>query len=101
MVIEPPGNARRSRIFEVDNDVLVAAELLFMKQRARAVHQPMVFIAGVCPDALSMEARKKRGRAGTVETPVMVENTDPQSLKLLVVEGAMRTTQQSCSEFTR
>jgi len=40
VMIEPPGDARRRRIFEVNDGVLVAREIALFKQRAGAMHQP-------------------------------------------------------------
>ena len=61
MMVEPPGNARRGRVFEVDDGVLVAGKLTLVKERAGAVHQPVKLVLRVRLDALAVEAREQRG----------------------------------------
>jgi hypothetical protein len=61
MMVEPPGDSRRGRVFEVDNGVLVAGKFALVKERAGAVHQPVVFIAGAGNDALAMKTREQGG----------------------------------------
>ena len=79
MMIEPPGDPRRRRIFEVDNRVLIAAEFALVKQRAGAMHQPVILIPGVAVDALPMEAREQRSRAGSVKAFVVIEDANQQT----------------------
>jgi hypothetical protein len=61
MMVEPPGNSGRRRVFEVDDGILVAAELLFVEERAGAVNQAVKLIRGFPIDALAVEARKESG----------------------------------------
>jgi hypothetical protein len=58
MVIEPPGNPRRSGVLEVDNRVLVAGEFALVKEGSGAMYQPVVFVGGAGRDALAVKARK-------------------------------------------
>jgi hypothetical protein len=37
-MVEPPGDLRRRRVFEVNDGVLVAGELRLIKQRPGAMH---------------------------------------------------------------
>src|SRR5208337_5420345 len=83
MMVEPPGYARRRRVFEIDYGVLVAGEVLFVEERAGAMHQAHVFELGVLADALAVKAREQRGRAGPVETLVVIEDPYPHKSFLL------------------
>jgi hypothetical protein len=44
VVIEPPGNTGRGRVFEIDDGILIAGKLAFVKERARAMNQPVILI---------------------------------------------------------
>jgi hypothetical protein len=44
------------------------------------MNQAVILIRSVAADALAMEAREHRGRAGAVETFVVIENANPQEL---------------------
>jgi hypothetical protein len=61
VVIEPPGDPGRRRVLEVDDGVLVAGKLALVKERAGAMHQAAILIAGAGGDALTMEACEQRG----------------------------------------
>jgi hypothetical protein len=74
VMIEPPGNRGRGRVFEVDNRVFVAGKFLLVEKRAGAVHQAAEFIFRAGGDAFAMEPRKQRGRAGAVKTFIVVKN---------------------------
>jgi hypothetical protein len=80
MVIEPPRNFGRGGVLEIDDGVLVAGEFTLVKQRSGAMNQAVIFIAGAGADALAVEAREQRGRASSVETFVVIEDANPQSL---------------------
>ena len=47
MMIEPPGDPRRGRVFEIDDGVFVAGKLALVEERAGAMHQPVILVAGV------------------------------------------------------
>jgi hypothetical protein len=79
MMIEPPGNPGRGRVFEVDNGVFVAGEFTLVKERAGSMDEAVVLVGGVRGDAFAMEASKERGRAGSVETFVVIENANLQN----------------------
>src|SRR3974390_1564971 len=75
-MVKPPDDARRGRILEIDNGVLVAREFGFVEERARAMHQPHVFELHMLTDALAIKAGKQRSRTGPVKTLVVVKNPD-------------------------
>ena len=78
VVIEPPGDFGRGRVLEVDDRVLVAGEVGLAEEGAGAVDEAAVFVLGVGTDALVVESAEERGRAGTVETLVVIEDPDLQ-----------------------
>jgi hypothetical protein len=59
MVVEPPGDARRGRVLEVDDGVLIAGEVGLLKERAGAVDEAVVLVERVGGDALAVEAREE------------------------------------------
>ena len=61
VVIEPPGDVRRTGVFEIDDRIFVAVELLFIEQRSRAVNQTGELEVDVTADAFSVKAREQRG----------------------------------------
>ena len=61
MVVKPPGNPGGGGVFEVDDRILVAVELAFVKERTGAVKEAVVFIAGPWGDAFTVKAREQRG----------------------------------------
>src|SRR5208283_5022156 len=77
VMVEPPGDARRRRILEIDNGILVAGEVVFIEERPGAMHQAHILKLSVLANALAIEAREQRGRAGTVETLVVIEDPNP------------------------
>ena len=78
VVVEPPGNFGRAGIFEVDDGILVAVELLFVEQRAGAVDQAGEHEVGVAANALAVEAGEQRGGGSSVKTFVVIEDPDSQ-----------------------
>jgi len=78
VVIEPPGDAGRGRIFEIDDGVFVAGELGLIEEGSGAMDEAVVFVVGAGMDALLVESAEKRGRACAVKTLVVVENPDLQ-----------------------
>ncbi len=78
VVIEPPGNAGRRGIFEVDNGVFVAGEFSLVEEGAGAVNEAVVFVIGARMDALLVEPAEERSRAGTVKTLVVIKDPDLQ-----------------------
>ena len=78
MVVEPPGDLGRGRVFEVDDGILVAGELALVKKHAGAVHQALILIAGPRRDTLTVEAREERGRAGSIKAFIVIKDANPQ-----------------------
>ena len=77
VMVEPPGDARRGAVLEIDDGVFVAGEFALVKERAGAMHQAVVLVA------LAVEARKERGRAGSIEAFVVIEDANLQDLNSL------------------
>ncbi len=79
MMIEPPRNLWRSRVLEIDNRILIAGKVALVEERPCSMHQPVIFVRSVGVNALPMESRKKRCRASSVKTLVVIEDANPQS----------------------
>ena len=61
MMVKPPRDPGRGGVFEVDDGVLVAVKFALVKERAGAVQQAVILIAGPWCDALTVKAREQRG----------------------------------------
>ena len=61
MMVEPPCDLGRGRVLEVDDGVFIAGKLALVEERAGAMHQAVIFVAGVGGDALAVETREERG----------------------------------------
>jgi hypothetical protein len=59
VMIEPPGDARRRGILEIDDGILVARELRLIEERARSVNQAVVFVIRRRRDASGMKTHKE------------------------------------------
>jgi hypothetical protein len=55
VVIEPPGDFGRRRVFEVDNGVFVAGKVGLVKQGAGAVDEAPELVGGVGANAFLVE----------------------------------------------
>src|SRR5579871_5975065 len=75
VMIEPPGQAIRARILEVDNGVFVAVEDPVVKELSRPVHEPFVNELDRRIHARLVDAREERRRAGSVKALVVKTNT--------------------------
>ena len=78
MVVEPPGNARRGRVLEVDNRVFIARKLTLVEECTGAMDEAVIVIPCVAVDALAMKARKEGRGAGSVEALVVIEDVNLQ-----------------------
>jgi hypothetical protein len=78
VVIEPPCDFGRGRIFEVDDGVLVARKVGFVEEGSGAVHQAAKLVGGIGADALVVKAAEQGGRAGAVKTFVVIEDPNLQ-----------------------
>ena len=79
MMVEPPGDAGRGRVLEIDDGVFVAGKLALVKERPGAMDEAVVFVRCACGDALAVEARKEGGRAGSVEAFVVIKHANLQA----------------------
>jgi hypothetical protein len=77
VVVEPPGQVRVRRVFEIDNCVYVAVEKAVLKELGSFVSQAGKFEAWITIERSFVKAAKERGRGGPVETMIVVENSDP------------------------
>jgi hypothetical protein len=80
VMVEPPGDAGRGGVLEIDDGVFVAGEFALVKERTGAMDQAVILVGCAGVDALAMEASKQRGRTGAVETFVVVKDANPQKL---------------------
>ncbi len=83
VMIEPPGNARRSAVLEVDNGVLVTDKIRLLEEGSSAMHQPVIAVLRVRANAFAVETHEERSRARSVKAPVVIENADLQTVKFL------------------
>ena len=86
MVIEPPGDARRSAVLEVDNRVLVTGKVRLLKERAGPMHQPVKTVLCIRADAFAVKAHEERSRARSIKAPVVIENADLQTVRFLSID---------------
>ena len=84
MMIEPPGDFGRARIFEIDDRVLVAVEFGFVEKSPRAVQQAGIQELNIVTNALGVEPGKQSCRGGTVETTIVIEDFNFQEFTNLL-----------------
>ena len=80
VMVEPPGDAVRRGIFEVDDGILIAGKIRFIKEGSSAVDQAVITVGSILRDAFAMKAREERRGAGSVETLVVIEDSDVQKV---------------------
>jgi hypothetical protein len=78
VMIEPPGNFRRTGILEIDDGILIAVEINLVKERARPMQEPGESEIHIPAYALAVEAGKERGGRGSIEAFVVIKNSDSQ-----------------------
>jgi hypothetical protein len=78
MMVKPPGNFWGSGILEVDDGILIAIEICFIEERARAMHQSGELEVHSRPYAFAVEARKQRSRSRPVKTFTVKKDPDFQ-----------------------
>ena len=89
-MVEPPVNARRRRVLEVDNGVLtITGKPVLVEQRARAVHQAAIVKRRCSADALLMKLCEERSRAGPIEAVVVIKDAAIQ------IDRSLRTTRHA------
>ena len=80
VMIEPPCDIRGTGILKIDDGVLLAIKLILVKERARPVYQAGKDEFCVTANALAVKTGKQRRRRSSVETLVVIENTDSQCI---------------------
>jgi hypothetical protein len=76
MMVKPPIDSGRRRVFEINDCVLVAVKISFVEQRASAMHQPTELKLCVVVDALLIEAGKQGGGRRAIKTFVVIKDSD-------------------------
>jgi hypothetical protein len=79
VMIEPPGNFGGTGIFKVNDGVLVAVKILFIKEGASTVQQAGVHELDVVANPLAVETGEKRRRRGAVKAFIVIEHSNSQS----------------------
>jgi hypothetical protein len=74
MVIEPPGEAGRGEVLEVDDGVFAGAEVGGGDASVGLVGESAILVGGGGADALAMEPGEDRGGAGSVEALVVMQD---------------------------
>jgi hypothetical protein len=91
-MVEPPGDFGRTGVLEIDDGVFVAVEMGFIKERSRAMQKAGEDEVGVFANALAIKTGEECGGGSTVETLVVVENSDFHSMPQLCKNSATRKT---------
>jgi len=79
MMVKPPANFWRGRIFEIDNGVLIAIEILFIEQSPRAMHETAKLETHIIADPLPVKTGKQRSRSSAIEAFIVKEDPDLHS----------------------
>src|SRR5262249_54053622 len=77
VVVEPPRDARRARVFEIHDGILIAVEQPVFPGLRRTVRHPreLEFRLGI--EVLAIETVKKRCRSHAIKATVVEAETDP------------------------
>src|SRR5271155_5131851 len=84
VMVEPPGDLGRTGVLEIDDGIFVAVEMGFVKKRSGAMQQSGEDEVSVFANALAIKAGEERRGAGSVETLVVVEDSNFQSIAPVV-----------------
>ena len=88
MMVEPPCQTFVGAVFEIDDRVLVAVELLAVERVAGAVHSRRVADLRIGVDRRTIEFRKDRSRRNAVETIAVIKYAKFHTLdKTLKIRG--------------
>src|ERR1700679_2855480 len=71
MMIEPPGQFRRIRIFKIHNRVLISVKHIFLKRTPRQVRHSRIKEFGVRIDSLTEKTREHGRRSRSIKTAVV------------------------------
>src|ERR1700690_1572231 len=74
MMIEPPGQARRTRVLEIHDGVLVPVEYTILKRLRSLMRHSRIAEFGLRIDSLAVKPRENRGRRGPVEALIVEED---------------------------
>jgi hypothetical protein len=74
MMIEPPGQLRRTGILKVNDGVFVAVKQTLIEELRRAMRQAGVGKFRLGMNRLPHKAREDGGRGGSVKAPVVKKN---------------------------
>jgi hypothetical protein len=77
-MVEPPSDFGRTGVLEIDDGIFVAVEMRFIKERSRAMQQAGEDEGGVLANALAVKPGEECGGASSVETLVVVKDSDFQ-----------------------
>lgn len=77
-MVKPPRNPGGTRIFEIDDGVLVPIKVVFVEQSASAVQQTRKHEVDIVANAFSIEARKQCRRGSAVKALIVIENSNSQ-----------------------
>jgi hypothetical protein len=83
MMVEPPGEPRVGRIFEIDDGVHIAIEKPILKELGRFVSQAGEFKICGRSVLIPIKTAKVSRRGSTVETVVVIENSHPHEFMSL------------------
>jgi hypothetical protein len=82
VMVEPPGDARRGAVLEIDDGVFVAGKVALVKERAGAVDESLICVGDLAAEAgsddLAIESREERRGTGSIEALVVVKNANLQ-----------------------
>jgi hypothetical protein len=84
VMIEPPGEQRRTRILEIDDDIFVAIERAIFEGLRRLVRHARVEKFCVRVDAFAEKASKYGGGGSSVKASVVETDTDFQIFSPLI-----------------
>jgi hypothetical protein len=76
MMIEPPGNLRRARIFEINDHIFVAVKQPLLKGLDGTMGHAGITKDRLRINALAVKARKQSGRSRTIEATIVEAETD-------------------------
>src|ERR1051325_8217865 len=77
-MVKPPCNLGRAGILEIHDGVLIAIKVRFVKERPPPVQQSGKDKLHVPANALPVETRKQRRRRSSVETLVVIKDSNFQ-----------------------
>jgi hypothetical protein len=78
VMIKPPRDLGRAGILEIDDGVLIAVELLLVKQGARPVDKASELEFRITANALAVKAGKQCSRGRSIKALIVIENANSQ-----------------------